>query len=443
MKVGRNDPCPCGSGKKYKKCCLEKDEQSARRVSVADDESRPDDDAIADDDFGTGLDFSDAGLRKMAREQEKRMSKEQKRWKRFWDELGDASPDEKIRMALSVIENEPGFDGELAFMLVDALLVPLQKAGRAKDLDEIIRRIEELQPEAYTSESGWMNYFRAGNAMLQEDGDLLTPVLAMAREPDKATDEFFRMIYRLQYHNRTYVLRQVLPEAWPHIKDSSEIMQFGIDEFQDMCLCLVLDKHLEKDPDLDPKDPAFLEEILPYYDGDRERLKKIVLHSTGREKQRLKTVVVEDPEVERNDYIFFLSLDFNYFLHHNKGWPRPRGRMAQDEICEYLSWRERQDDERKAKSATSPVPLLLPDPKSVDRFLANHLPFVGSRPYQAVTFCQAIPPWFEFLAERKLAEPANPPRLWSGIRKKLKPLPKALEWHVYDPVMFADLKALL
>jgi hypothetical protein len=23
---GRNDPCRCGSGKKYKKCCLEKDE---------------------------------------------------------------------------------------------------------------------------------------------------------------------------------------------------------------------------------------------------------------------------------------------------------------------------------------------------------------------------------------------------------------------------------
>ena len=21
VKIGRNDPCPCGSGKKYKKCC--------------------------------------------------------------------------------------------------------------------------------------------------------------------------------------------------------------------------------------------------------------------------------------------------------------------------------------------------------------------------------------------------------------------------------------
>ncbi|MBQ5673856.1 MAG: SEC-C domain-containing protein, partial [Lachnospiraceae bacterium] len=23
-KIGRNDPCPCGSGKKYKKCCGKK-----------------------------------------------------------------------------------------------------------------------------------------------------------------------------------------------------------------------------------------------------------------------------------------------------------------------------------------------------------------------------------------------------------------------------------
>jgi len=28
-KVGRNDPCPCGSGKKYKKCCMLKDERQS------------------------------------------------------------------------------------------------------------------------------------------------------------------------------------------------------------------------------------------------------------------------------------------------------------------------------------------------------------------------------------------------------------------------------
>ncbi len=25
QKAGRNDPCPCGSGKKYKACCIDKD----------------------------------------------------------------------------------------------------------------------------------------------------------------------------------------------------------------------------------------------------------------------------------------------------------------------------------------------------------------------------------------------------------------------------------
>jgi hypothetical protein len=35
-KTGRNDPCPCGSGKKYKRCCQEKDEaeKSAARAAA-------------------------------------------------------------------------------------------------------------------------------------------------------------------------------------------------------------------------------------------------------------------------------------------------------------------------------------------------------------------------------------------------------------------------
>ena len=32
-KIGRNDPCPCGSSKKYKQCCLAKDEAAARAAA--------------------------------------------------------------------------------------------------------------------------------------------------------------------------------------------------------------------------------------------------------------------------------------------------------------------------------------------------------------------------------------------------------------------------
>jgi hypothetical protein len=34
MIIGRNDPCPCGSGKKYKKCCLQKEVAAAPRKTL-------------------------------------------------------------------------------------------------------------------------------------------------------------------------------------------------------------------------------------------------------------------------------------------------------------------------------------------------------------------------------------------------------------------------
>lgn len=30
--LGRNDPCHCGSGRKYKQCCLDKDETAERQA---------------------------------------------------------------------------------------------------------------------------------------------------------------------------------------------------------------------------------------------------------------------------------------------------------------------------------------------------------------------------------------------------------------------------
>ena len=33
-KTARNDPCPCGSGRKYKRCCMDKD-QAAERAALA------------------------------------------------------------------------------------------------------------------------------------------------------------------------------------------------------------------------------------------------------------------------------------------------------------------------------------------------------------------------------------------------------------------------
>ncbi len=50
---GRNQPCPCGSGKKYKRCCLQSDETRVRKVhepEVLPAEDEAEDEAWADVD---------------------------------------------------------------------------------------------------------------------------------------------------------------------------------------------------------------------------------------------------------------------------------------------------------------------------------------------------------------------------------------------------------
>ncbi len=39
MKVGRNEPCPCGSGKKYKYCCYAKDSVKSATTVTEEPES--------------------------------------------------------------------------------------------------------------------------------------------------------------------------------------------------------------------------------------------------------------------------------------------------------------------------------------------------------------------------------------------------------------------
>lgn len=80
-KPGRNDQCPCGSGRKYKHCCLEKDEEQAREARAkaaeeaaakaqaepaADGAAAPKPAPLRDQDWRRGSDINTQGFRKPA-----------------------------------------------------------------------------------------------------------------------------------------------------------------------------------------------------------------------------------------------------------------------------------------------------------------------------------------------------------------------------------------
>src|SRR5262245_20785951 len=119
MKIGRSEPCPCGSGKKYKKCCLLK-------------EPAPPPDAERDTESEAREE--DAASAPSAPPPAEEPSPEERRWEHFWEALGEASPERKLEMAREVIGAEESFDGELAFDLVDALAEPLRRTGKVVEL---------------------------------------------------------------------------------------------------------------------------------------------------------------------------------------------------------------------------------------------------------------------------------------------------------------------
>ena len=173
MKIGRNDQCPCGSGKKYKKCCLpllapaRRSPAGAQQVAgSARSESALA--ALQPEGFGSATDQP-----------------------QFWDEYGMASVDARIDILRRVVEEEKEFDGELAYELLVDVIMPLQHVGRLEDADAALDLVRERQPGAYRDQASWFDEWRVENALLA-GRDIEGPLLEFASRPEANVDGFFR-----------------------------------------------------------------------------------------------------------------------------------------------------------------------------------------------------------------------------------------------------------
>ena len=108
-KVGRNDPCHCGSGKKYKKCCLPKDE-AAEQEELAKER-----------------------LRREERAEQQRTELRQARQKFFAPLVGEEEEEDELTKASNAA-------------------VDLVQAGRLEEAEAAARDLIERYPEVH---DGW------------------------------------------------------------------------------------------------------------------------------------------------------------------------------------------------------------------------------------------------------------------------------------------------
>lgn len=165
-KTGRNDPCPCGSGRKYKKCCLPKEQQrstDARARERTDDlfeklEEDPSEHWVEEESVEEGgpseSRFYDEPFEsKTISEETPAISAEGSAivdawWKAY---LGMKDPDSILRHLDAFFQAHPDLvtNLELHDDVLFELETQLVKVGRGSDYIDLLRRIRVDFPDAY------------------------------------------------------------------------------------------------------------------------------------------------------------------------------------------------------------------------------------------------------------------------------------------------------
>jgi hypothetical protein len=438
MKIGRNDPCPCGSGKKYKKCCLgslprapdvEEEQLQEEATDVAQEASRD----TSQHDLRQALQEATAAPDDSAASDPLDL---------FWDEFRELRSEEKPAAVRRAIDELEEFDGETALELVADIVEPLRRAGRIDQLEEILDRIAERHPEAYQSESRWFELWRAENAVYSfPERDLLGPLMTVAQGADRGIGEFHSLVEGLCYHGKAKEILQALHVAWPRIADSTDIFDWAKAEVWELGYLVCIGAVLDDNPRLVGNEAELVERVAFLGEVDEDQLRQVVEHMSGRS-QRVWSrdeFAFSSPSKQQGRDVFFLSLEFSGALHSRWGWSRSRATLARNQIAQYLGNRASSEDASdEAPSDETPASFIEPDADSAHNFVDGPLQALFDRPHPVGCFCLALPLWAEFLADRDLLDREAVASFRQELREMWDVLPELFDRQAHDRVLVRD-----
>ena len=219
-KIGRNDPCPCGSGMKYKKCCLPKEKQrsaASRRSETAasrwkentddffeDMPAEPDglrDENEAMEDSGqTELKLDDEPfVSPTICDEVPEISEEENAlvdawWKAY---RGMQDPDEIIQHLDGFFRAHPGLvqNLELHHEVLFELGAQLVKAGRAADYIELLQRVRRDFQDTYLKSFTYYDLEIIRYKIASQDPEGIEDYLNWFKQyPDHDVDNLFSLI---------------------------------------------------------------------------------------------------------------------------------------------------------------------------------------------------------------------------------------------------------
>ncbi len=294
-KIGRNDPCPCGSGKKYKKCCLAKDEAEASREQI----SAP---------SGSEKIFDDGGLH-----EDERVLKDYRKL---------TKTDEKIDFLKKLFPLPADFATDYAIELFAPFHNTMGAEGRHAEAAEIFRLFSKENKEIYEDACSVFDRMLVYHLIFLEDRDGIQSVLDRFNgSPDSSIDDYMAVLVALECFGPYRMALSSYRNTRENIISSPEIMAWGKDEFKEKLIVLTILEYLfsqEKDagnPDV------LLETLQVYGEGNQEDMaqyRRMVNILAGKERNHW---TPEDftPDDKGFENLLYLSMEFTRWVKDKYG----------------------------------------------------------------------------------------------------------------------------
>ena len=297
MHTGRNDPCPCGSGKKYKKCCLPRDkEKEDSRIK-----------ALQVKNAALGLEpVSRApGAVLIPPGPELPDDPETAALDALWDEFEAADYEGRIALFCKGMEEPDLIDADMAFEML-SLIHNLAVARDERDrFAAFVAALRERCPDCYENSASYYLSWLIEDRLALGRWEELTPLTSeLAGRAGKDIDLFNRMLDALAYHGQLARLVEMMRIAWPEVNSSDNVVPWGVSEFADRATRYETFAYLEQAPAPQGDDPALIERINFYIEEPIiEYLRRDVTHLSGRSGRAwmLKDFEMRPPRKSRRD----------------------------------------------------------------------------------------------------------------------------------------------
>lgn len=427
---GRNDRCPCGSGKKYKKCCLGKDKANPIVPSIPprNNPARP---------LPPGT-----VARSAPAPEPPPLDPLQEAYKRQWEDFKSRDWEGRIELFLGLLDDEEMLDAEACFEMLLQIHHDTLKCGEWQRFRELVETLQERRPELHEESALRYLSWTIRGAVIADQFDEVQPLaLELGEQAGRDVDIFNRTFEEIAYHGHFDTLLEMLRLGWSGVQESDNILPWGISNFGERGVRYEIYHYLMQTSEPNGNDDALLDRVCFFIDDPKyDYLAQIVdtvaannLRSWSledfemnppRKEERSEfftDLEEEDEEAEDEtdpgaDNLVLLSFEFLGYLHREEGVSYCKGEIARKELVSYFVERHEGNlhprgsmiDEmlRKKRPPKAPKPEhpLCPEKVTLDVHLGGLMDMFNGLFHRTAATFELIPAWLRFLQTRGLID---------------------------------------